>query len=225
MDIRKAAGSRPLLRTVTNGHTIAQVHGTGVTLACSSRDNNDPDRSTPCTSPILSPRPTVQPSRRLFMPRLGVAYRPAEIGWCARVRTLLQRASVEQLHHSQPQSPEVGHQHLHQHGDGRQDHKCRESTALTYTSPFGIVNPTIATGINALDPANNQPYVTQWSLDVQRRLPFETVLSVGYVGNKGTHIDQTVELNLPLRLPSWPTPIGGVRFRRSWTDLAGRCAH
>src|SRR6185503_16141051 len=68
---------------------------------------------------------------------------------------------------------------------------------LTYTSPFGVVNPTIATGINALDPANNQPYVTQWSLDVQRRLPFDTVLSVGYVGNKGTHIDQTVELNAP----------------------------
>src|SRR4030095_5339874 len=68
---------------------------------------------------------------------------------------------------------------------------------LTYAAPFGVVSPTLATGINALDPANNQPYVSQWSLDVQRRLPFDVVLSAGYVGNKGTHIDQTVELNAP----------------------------
>ena len=60
-----------------------------------------------------------------------------------------------------------------------------------------MVNPTSATGINALNPDNPQPSVAQWSLDVQRRLPFDIVLSVGYVGNKGSHIDQTVELNAP----------------------------
>jgi hypothetical protein len=60
-----------------------------------------------------------------------------------------------------------------------------------------VVNPTSATGINALNPDNPQPSINQWSLDIQRRLPFDIVLTVGYVGNKGSHIDQTVELNAP----------------------------
>jgi hypothetical protein len=37
---------------------------------------------------------------------------------------------------------------------------------LTYPAPFGVVNPTNATGVNALSPDNNQPYVSQWSFDV-----------------------------------------------------------
>src|SRR5262249_30571011 len=78
-----------------------------------------------------------------------------------------------------------------------------DQPVLTFAAPFGAVNPLSATSVNALNPDNFEPYVSQWSLDVQRRLPFGTVLSIGYVGNKGTHIDQTVELNAP------PPAIGG----------------
>ena len=88
---------------------------------------------------------------------------------------------------------------------------------LTYTNPFGTQNNTRATGLNALDQKNNQPYITQWSLDVQRRLPFDTVLGVGYVGNKGTHIDNTIEFNAP-------TPAVGLdpNTRRDHPLLRGR---
>jgi hypothetical protein len=90
---------------------------------------------------------------------------------------------------------------------------------LTFAAPFGVVSQTSATGINALDPANNQPYVAQWSLDVQRRLPFDTVLTVGYVGNKGTHIDQTIELNAPA--PSILANPGGRRPIPLFADGVG----
>ena len=44
---------------------------------------------------------------------------------------------------------------------------------------------------------NFQPYVAQWSFDVQRRLPWDATVTIGYVGSKTTHLDNTVELNNP----------------------------
>jgi hypothetical protein len=68
---------------------------------------------------------------------------------------------------------------------------------ITFASPFGAVDNTRATNANALNPDNFEPRIIQWSFDIQRQLPFSSVLTVGYVGNKGTHIDNTVELNNP----------------------------
>ena len=39
------------------------------------------------------------------------------------------------------------------------------------------------------------PYVQQWSLDIQRQLPREVVLDVGYYGTKGTHLLGIVDIN------------------------------
>jgi len=39
------------------------------------------------------------------------------------------------------------------------------------------------------------PYVQQWNLDVQRELPASIVLSVAYVGSKGTHLTQLSDGN------------------------------
>lgn len=39
------------------------------------------------------------------------------------------------------------------------------------------------------------PYVQQWSLDIQRRLPKGVVLDVGYYGSKGTHLLGEVDIN------------------------------
>ena len=138
------------------------------------------------------------PQKKLFMPRLGVAYRPGD-NWVVRAGFGIYY-NVHQLNNYtilNLNPPKSGTSTFVNTATGGRITNAANQPLLTYTSPFGVVNPTIATGINALDPANNQPYVTQWSLDVQRRLPFDTVLSVGYVGNKGTHIDQTVELNAP----------------------------
>jgi hypothetical protein len=83
----------------------------------------------------------------------------------------------------------------------------------SFSNPFGPVNPASPTVAVALNRDNSQPYVTQWSFDIQRRLPLRTTLTVGYVGNKTTHLDNTVEKNNPD--PFIPTgPADTVQARR-----------
>jgi hypothetical protein len=38
----------------------------------------------------------------------------------------------------------------------------------------------------------------QWFFDIQRTLPFETLVTVGYMGTKGTHLANTRNVNLPM---------------------------
>ena len=71
------------------------------------------------------------------------------------------------------------------------------STVYNFTNPFGTPSPTSLTNANVLTLDNFQPYVSQWSFDIQRRLPWEATLTVGYIGSKTTHLDNTIELNNP----------------------------
>jgi len=79
---------------------------------------------------------------------------------------------------------------------------------IPYTTSVNIANPSLdnpAGGTNRLFPPNIisvapnflYPTVQQWSLSVQRQLPARVVLSVAYVGNHATHLDQTFNLNQP----------------------------
>jgi len=54
------------------------------------------------------------------------------------------------------------------------------------------------------------PYVQQWNLDVQRELPTNIVLSVAYVGSKGTHLTLLSDANQlePVPAGSNPYPAG-----------------
>lgn len=162
-----------------------------------------------------------RPQKNLFMPRLGIAYRPSD-NWVIRLGYGIYY-NVHQLNNYtilNLNPPKSGTSTFVQTATGGRINP--NQTILTYASPFGVVNPTSATGITALSPDNNQPYVNQWSLDVQRRLPFDTVLSVGYVGNKGTHIDNTVELNAPApALSSNPIPVNSRRPIRFFIDGPG----
>jgi hypothetical protein len=45
------------------------------------------------------------------------------------------------------------------------------------------------------------PYVQQWSFSIQRDLPWSTVASFAYVGSKGTHLTDELQIN---QLPSLP---------------------
>ncbi|HQR31752.1 MAG TPA: TonB-dependent receptor [Blastocatellia bacterium] len=161
-----------------------------------------------------------KPQRTIFMPRLGFAYRWTD-NWVFRGGFGLYY-NVHQLNNYtilNLNPPKSGTSNFANSATGGKITNTSTQPVLTYVAPFGTVNPTIATGINALSPDNPQPYTAQWSLDVQRRLPFDTVLSVGYVGNKGTHIDQTVELNAPA--PSiLPNP-GGRRPIPLFVDGVG----
>jgi hypothetical protein len=52
------------------------------------------------------------------------------------------------------------------------------------------------------------PYMQQWNLDVQKELPSHIVLSVAYVGSKGTHLTLLSNANQLLPLPSSENPFG-----------------
>ncbi len=149
--------------------------------------------------------------KNIFMPRIGLAYRWTE-NWVMRAGfgiyyNVHQLNNFSILNLNPPKSGTATFDNL---GTGGVINNPPVDPVLTYSAPFGTIDNTRATGLNMLDEKNNQPYISQWSLDIQRRLPFDAVLSVGYVGNKGTHIDNTVELNSPdpdLALPNTRRPI------------------
>jgi hypothetical protein len=158
--------------------------------------------------------------KTLFMPRLGLAYRPTE-NWVVRAGFGIYY-NVHQLNNYtilNLNPPKSGTSNFNNSSTGGRITNAANQPVLTFAAPFGVVNPTSSTGINALSPDNFQPYTTQWSLDIQRRLPYDVVLSVGYVGNKGTHIDETVELNAPA--PSILANPGGRRPIPSFVDGVG----
>jgi hypothetical protein len=62
------------------------------------------------------------------------------------------------------------------------------------------------------------PYVQQWNLDVQRELPEHVVLSVAYVGSKGTHLTLLADGNQLL-----PTPAGSNPFAAGQPITAADC--
>ncbi len=169
---------------------------------------------------IGTPLEFYEAQKKLFMPRLGLAYRLSD-QWVVRGGFGIYY-NVHQLNNYtilNLNPPKSGTANFANSSLGGRINNDPTQPVLTFAAPFGVVSPTLATGINALDPANNQPYVSQWSLDVQRRLPFDLVLSAGYVGNKGTHIDQTVELNAPA--PSILANPGGRRPIRTFIDGVG----
>ena len=158
--------------------------------------------------------------KTLFMPRLGFAYRWTD-DWVFRGGFGIYY-NVHQLNNYtilNLNPPKSGTSNFANSSTGGRITNATGQPVLTYSAPFGTVNNTSATGINALSPDNPQPYTSQWSLDVQRRLPFDTVLTVGYVGNKGSHIDQTVELNAPA--PSILANPGGRRPIPTFIDGVG----
>jgi hypothetical protein len=64
-------------------------------------------------------------------------------------------------------------------------------------------------GNYALDPHYHLPYVEMWNLDVQKTLPWNVVLNVGYSGSRGNHLDITSAPRASLSSPG-TDPAGQV---------------
>jgi hypothetical protein len=54
---------------------------------------------------------------------------------------------------------------------------------------------TNAPSVGAFDPNLHIPTVHEWSLTIQRELPWNTVVQVGYVGKHGTHLFRAYDIN------------------------------
>ena len=70
------------------------------------------------------------------------------------------------------------------------------------TGQSGALQPL---SVNSLDETYKIPMVQTYSLDIQRQLAPGTLLDIGYVGTRGTHLERAVNLNQPL-------PEGGYQF-------------
>jgi hypothetical protein len=154
-----------------------------------------------------------KPQRDMFMPRLGIAYRLSD-NWVIRsgygiYYNIHQLNNYTILNLNPPLSGSSNFANNVRNGA-----LIPGSPVYNFTNPFGAANPTSAISANVLNTDNFQPYVNQWSFDIQRRLPFESVLTVGYVGSKSTHIDNTVELNSPD--PAFNTATSTLQSRRPY---------
>lgn len=152
-----------------------------------------------------------EPQRTLVMPRLGLAYRPTE-RWVVRAGygiyyNVHQLNNYTILNLNPPLSGSADF-----FNDARNNALVNPANPFTFTNPFGAVNPASPTNANVLNTDNFQPQVNQWSFDIQRRLPFDMVLTVGYVGSKTTHLDNTAEINSPD--PAFNTPTSTLQSRR-----------
>ncbi len=60
--------------------------------------------------------------------------------------------------------------------------------------------------LTAIEPQIFWPYMQQWNLDIQHNIGSNTVLSVAYVGSKGTHLTDQRDLNQIFPLPASQNP-------------------
>ena len=62
-------------------------------------------------------------------------------------------------------------------------------------SPIPVVASATPASIRAIQPNFLTPYMQQWSLDVQHQFGAKTIVTIGYYGSKGTHLNGNTEYN------------------------------
>ena len=157
--------------------------------------------------------PLFRQRTRFFMPRIGIAYRPTEkwvfrvgAGWFDNINhintwtifNLMPPKSGSLLFQSVTDSaqtlPVVG-------ADGNsynvQTRRFRaNSPVLTHNDPFltSTGGTAVSRPVNLfyISPDHVDGDVWKWNFDVQRELPYEMALTVGYVGTKGTHTGNSI---------------------------------
>jgi hypothetical protein len=91
-------------------------------------------------------------------------------------------------------------------------------TVTLVSSGFPLSRPAVfdPTGRDFKFSPRNDPdtYVQQWNLNIQRDLGFDTVLTLGYVGTHGSHLNVFPNVNQPI-----PGP-GSIASRRPFPNLA-----
>ncbi len=146
---------------------------------------------------------------RYFMPRIGLAYRATDkwvfrtgFGWFANAQQL-NNFTILNL-----QPPKSGTFGFNQVTDtalvipvayGGQNYNIQTrrfrnpAQALTLNNPFpGQGTAAARTNLLMFPRENKASSVVQWSFDIQRSLPWNTLLTVGYVGSKTSHLDNSV---------------------------------
>jgi hypothetical protein len=139
---------------------------------------------------------------RFFMPRLGMAYRVTD-QWVIRAGQQMNNMTILDLQppfsgtNGWSQVDQVAQVLAFNYGGQSYTQQTRKFTPgsqiLTLDNPFPGQGTTAArTNVLLFPPDNKSSSVVQWSFDLQRALPYKIFLTVGYVGSKTSHIDNTV---------------------------------
>jgi hypothetical protein len=174
---------------------------------------------------------------RYFMPRVGFAYRVTDkwvlrggAGWFANAQQLNNYTILNLV---PPVSGTIPYQIVDAPAQALtinyagqvyniQTRRLQPGAINSLDNIYGA-RPTASTvrNTNVVPPDNKSSNHWQWSFDIQRNLPWKTVLTVGYVGSKSNHLDNTVTWNNPDPMwsgtPQNPNPLAtNIQARRPY---------
>jgi outer membrane receptor protein involved in Fe transport len=150
------------------------------------------------------PRELWQRSMRNIMPRVGFAYSvtPKTVVR-ASYGVFRESLGIPSMTANQTPVPETGFQSTTAFVPTLNNGQTYVAT-LTNPFPNGLTEPVgsalgastnLGQTIQAFNPHLTNPYVQTWELGLQRELPFNSVIEVDYVGNRGTHMRVLQDLN------------------------------
>jgi hypothetical protein len=129
------------------------------------------------------PSSLVHPFRTAVAPRLGLALRLP--------RQTVLRAGYG-INYTQGQYATFATTMAHQPPFANEQTNTCPSTAPNCLSLANGFPAPAVTGDYALDPRYKLPYVQAWNIDVQKALPWNVVMNLGYNGSRGSHLDDTI---------------------------------
>src|SRR5437899_6280940 len=150
----------------------------------------------PCSATSTVGRTLVKPDKNNFAPRIGIAWRLSE-KWVVRsgygrFYMLFERAGSEDQMYLNP--PWLINNSVTAANTASTANNMRLDSGFNLSLNPATLNLTTIR-LRAVNPNNVQPEVDQWSLGVERQMPWQTVLTAEYVGTKGTHLSILRNLN------------------------------
>jgi trimeric autotransporter adhesin len=127
------------------------------------------------------PRTLVYPERNDFSPRIGLAWRPIK-DTVVRTGYGINYANGQYLKFVQNFAFQPPYADV-------QTNSNAIGAEPIYTLAQGFTTTPQADGNYAVNKNYRLPYVQVWNIDIQRTLPMNIVLNVGYNGSKGTRLD------------------------------------
>ena len=150
----------------------------------------------PCSAKSTVGRTLVKPDKNNFAPRIGLAWRLSDnwvvLSGYGRFYMLFERAGSEDQMYLNP--PWLINNSVTAANTASTANNMRLDTGFNLSLNPATINLTTIR-LRAVNPNNVQPEVDQWSLGVERQMPRQTVLTIEYVGTKGTHLSILRNLN------------------------------
>jgi Carboxypeptidase regulatory-like domain/TonB dependent receptor-like, beta-barrel len=141
-------------------------------------------------SPGSLPESLIRPDKNNWSPRVGIAYRP----WTQR--RLVLRAGYGIFYDQsiyQRLTPNLANQPPFAQASTL---TTSPQQVLTLENGFPVVDPTVARNTYAVDPNFRTPYGQSWNFSLEDEIMRDWILSLGYVGTKGSKLDLLLGPNL-----------------------------